>query len=227
METDAMMHEAMVSIAETNHAKSGRVSFEEDTQAGHDSKERKLVFECLTQTDTRLKFGEKDVGTFAAAVGSSPNGVLDFFPLSDKTQTKIQIPIDLAKKAVKEYNTMVYDALASFLPMGMSDHAPAIITLGGGKQGDTNDLMKEPVIELGSSSTRCTRSTTRSKEVKEETQRTIAQTETHKLSSGMSKVKNEGTSVHGSQPDKKIEGEETDEMEEKKGKEPRATPRIQ
>ncbi|KAI3707280.1 hypothetical protein L6452_25664 [Arctium lappa] len=87
---------------------------------------------------------------------------------------------------------------------------------GKSKDRETIELMKEPVIEIGSSSTRCTRSATRSKEVKEETQRNHTQMEKHILSCGKSKDKYEGCSAQGSQAGKKVKGEETDEMEKKR-----------
>ncbi|KAI3715108.1 hypothetical protein L6452_22076 [Arctium lappa] len=87
---------------------------------------------------------------------------------------------------------------------------------GKSKDRQTIELMKESVIEIGSSSTRCTRSVTRSKEVKEETQWNHEQMKKRILSCGKSKDKYEGSSAQGSQAGKKVKGEETDEMEKKR-----------
>ncbi|KAI3745852.1 hypothetical protein L6452_08263 [Arctium lappa] len=81
-------------------------------------------------------------------------------------------------------------------------------------KGEIIEPIKEPIIEIGSSSTRFTRSVTRSKEVKEERQRNHVEIEKNILSCGNSKDKIEGS--YWKKDGKKVKGEETDEMEKKR-----------
>ncbi|KAJ9566332.1 LOW QUALITY PROTEIN: hypothetical protein OSB04_002298 [Centaurea solstitialis] len=75
--------------------------------------ERQSVFTRLSKPnfDERLKIpdGLTSKLNFAAAVGgnSTPTS-LKFFPLKDKTQSRIELPIDLAKKAAQTYNAMLF-----------------------------------------------------------------------------------------------------------------------
>ncbi|KAI3692115.1 hypothetical protein L6452_31924 [Arctium lappa] len=87
---------------------------------------------------------------------------------------------------------------------------------GKGKDREIIEPIREPVNEIGSSSTRFTRSATRSKEIKEERQRNQAEIEKYILSCGNSKAKIEGKSAQGLQDGKKVKGEENDEIEKKR-----------
>ncbi|KAJ9542089.1 hypothetical protein OSB04_028595 [Centaurea solstitialis] len=74
----------------------------EDEGSGDDSV-------SLLSVDERLKLGSKDQSkrSFADAVGSSgvTQANLEFFPLADKTQCQVKIPLELAKKASASFLT--------------------------------------------------------------------------------------------------------------------------
>ncbi|KAJ9536700.1 hypothetical protein OSB04_un000085 [Centaurea solstitialis] len=73
--------------------------------------ERTSVFDRLSSdtVDGRLKFTEKEKRrNFADVVGGKNASVLEFFPLADKTQTQIRIPIELAKQAAKVYHSTLF-----------------------------------------------------------------------------------------------------------------------
>ncbi|KAJ9535163.1 hypothetical protein OSB04_un001758 [Centaurea solstitialis] len=75
--------------------------------------DRVSVFARLSKPnlDDRLKIPEGLVSklNFAEAVGVQKESMsLDFFPLKDKTQSRIDLPLELAQKAAKEYHTTLY-----------------------------------------------------------------------------------------------------------------------
>ncbi|KAI3729997.1 hypothetical protein L6452_18672 [Arctium lappa] len=75
---------------------------------------RTYVFDRLSHkraiVDERLLFGvgERNKLDFAATVGSKDTTTLQFFPLEDKVQSRIHIPVTLAKEAAKTYHTTLY-----------------------------------------------------------------------------------------------------------------------
>lgn len=73
--------------------------------------ERLSVFDRLNKVpDERLKFreGEKTKLQFAEVVGGTQNPDLQFFPLEDKSQTQVRIPIELARQAAKSYHSTLF-----------------------------------------------------------------------------------------------------------------------
>ena len=68
------------------------------------------MFNRLSDVDERLKFrlGEKSQLQFAAVVGSNTSSALQFYPLENKVQSCVNIPIELAKEAAKTYHTTLY-----------------------------------------------------------------------------------------------------------------------
>ncbi|KAJ9536012.1 hypothetical protein OSB04_un000818 [Centaurea solstitialis] len=85
-----------------------------DESSQHDSdndvsveKGRKSVFDRL-ETDTRLKFNQKEMN-FAKAVGkSTTTTALSFFPLANKEQSCIRIPKELATEVMKTHSATVF-----------------------------------------------------------------------------------------------------------------------
>ncbi|KAJ9553566.1 LOW QUALITY PROTEIN: hypothetical protein OSB04_017611 [Centaurea solstitialis] len=90
------------------------LSSESEVVPDADNLNRTSVFDRLT-IDKRLQFPNDatDVNgpnklSFAAAVGSNGGSDrLQFFPLADKTKTKVKIPLELAKKASVAFLTIV------------------------------------------------------------------------------------------------------------------------
>lgn len=83
------------------------------TDAGRlEAAARTSVFERLSKPnfDERLKIPEglRSKLDFASVVGNSNSTSLEFFPLKDKTQSCIDIPIELATKAAQSYCSTVY-----------------------------------------------------------------------------------------------------------------------
>ncbi|KAJ9561650.1 hypothetical protein OSB04_006810 [Centaurea solstitialis] len=85
-----------------------------DETSHHDSdnevsveKGRKSVFDRL-ETDSRLKFNQKEMN-FAKAVGkSATTTALSFFPLANKEQSCIRIPKELATEVMKTHSATVF-----------------------------------------------------------------------------------------------------------------------
>ncbi|KAJ9536410.1 hypothetical protein OSB04_un000423 [Centaurea solstitialis] len=71
---------------------------------------RVSVFDRLS-VDDRLKFSDKELSkkTFLDVVGSTGNQkpTLEFFPLADKSQCRVKLPLELAKKASAAYHTTI------------------------------------------------------------------------------------------------------------------------
>ncbi|KAJ9536498.1 hypothetical protein OSB04_un000335 [Centaurea solstitialis] len=64
---------------------------------------RKSVFDRLSTSDDRLKLD------FATVVGDKhADGSLSFFPLKDKTQTHVRIPVELATKVMNTHKTTLF-----------------------------------------------------------------------------------------------------------------------
>ncbi|KAJ9536614.1 hypothetical protein OSB04_un000215 [Centaurea solstitialis] len=69
--------------------------------------DRRSVFDRLSApSDSRLKFGP-DVKSFAAAVSNASN-TLNFFPLEDKAQSSIRLPLELAQVAMKSHQATLF-----------------------------------------------------------------------------------------------------------------------
>ncbi|KAJ9536697.1 hypothetical protein OSB04_un000082 [Centaurea solstitialis] len=72
---------------------------------------RKSVFDRLSKSgDPRLEFsdGDKKDVTFASIVGKSSSDSLSFFPLKDKAQSCVHIPVELAKEAMKTHHATLF-----------------------------------------------------------------------------------------------------------------------
>ncbi|KAJ9545220.1 hypothetical protein OSB04_024927 [Centaurea solstitialis] len=81
--------------------------------AGVGTTNRQSVFSRISKPnfDARLNIpiGVKNNMDFAAVVGdNSTSNALQFFPLKDKAQSRIELPIELAKKVVADYHTTLY-----------------------------------------------------------------------------------------------------------------------
>lgn len=74
--------------------------------------ERQSVFTRLSKPnfDDRLQIPDGLVSKldFATVVGDKVSTSLQFFPLKDKTQSRVSIPIELAQKVAKNYHSMLY-----------------------------------------------------------------------------------------------------------------------
>ncbi|XP_024964880.1 uncharacterized protein LOC112505167 [Cynara cardunculus var. scolymus] len=71
---------------------------------------RLSVFDRLTSVDQSndLGNGERSSLTFSKAVGRSVATDFNFYPLADKKQAHVSIPIEMAKEAAKAYNSVLY-----------------------------------------------------------------------------------------------------------------------
>ena len=73
---------------------------------------RQSVFDRLSKPnfDERLKIpvGLKSTMDFVAVVGKHNNNNLKFFPLKDKAQSSITIPVELARNAAKSFKSTLY-----------------------------------------------------------------------------------------------------------------------
>ncbi|KAJ9536736.1 LOW QUALITY PROTEIN: hypothetical protein OSB04_un000121 [Centaurea solstitialis] len=71
---------------------------------------RKSVFDRLSdkqKEDTVVKEGDVK-GSFASVVGDSDSDSLTFFPLENKSQSRVVLPIELAKEVMKTHHTTLY-----------------------------------------------------------------------------------------------------------------------
>ncbi|KAJ9557020.1 hypothetical protein OSB04_011634 [Centaurea solstitialis] len=71
---------------------------------------RKSVFDRLSdkqKEDTVFKEGDVK-GSFASVVGDSGSDSLTFFPLENKAQSRVVLPIELAKEVMKNHHTTLY-----------------------------------------------------------------------------------------------------------------------
>ncbi|KAJ9557115.1 hypothetical protein OSB04_011729 [Centaurea solstitialis] len=101
---------------------------------------RKSVFERLAK-DSRLQHSEdvKKGVSFASIVGSKVSDSLSFFPLEDKVQSRIHIPMHLAKEAMKTHNATLFGYfLGARIPFPVVQN---YIKTAWGKYGLTNSMM--------------------------------------------------------------------------------------
>jgi len=91
---------------------SSDASMEETVESPVSPQARQSVFDRLSKPnfDERLKIpvGLKSTMDFAAVVGKHNNTNLKFFPLKDKAQSSITIPVELARNAAKSFKSTLY-----------------------------------------------------------------------------------------------------------------------
>ncbi|KAJ9544985.1 hypothetical protein OSB04_024692 [Centaurea solstitialis] len=101
---------------------------------------RKSVFDRLAK-DSRLQHSEdvKKGVSFASIVGSKVSDSLSFFPLEDKVQSRIHIPMHLAKEAMKTHNATLFGYfLGARIPFPVVQN---YVKTAWGKYGLTNSMM--------------------------------------------------------------------------------------
>ncbi|KAJ9555971.1 hypothetical protein OSB04_010585 [Centaurea solstitialis] len=78
-----------------------------DTPSVLDGEPRVSVFQRLSPSDDRLRFTEGQC-SYAAALGGDSQNSLQFFPPKSKAEVRVALPVEMARQAVKKYNTTMY-----------------------------------------------------------------------------------------------------------------------